>query len=170
MAVVFSLLGCFSAMVLAVTLYGITRNVDNELAMLGLACRVGEGILGATGLPKMLGLLSLATAAPGANATDAAAANALGGFLLMPGASGAGFFALGSTVFSYLLLRGRLIPVALASLGVFASALLVFALPAQLVGLLKGPVTWFIWMPMLVFEVVLALWLIIKGVVVRTTG
>lgn len=46
-AIVLSLLGCFSALVLAVTLYGITRDEDNELAMLGLACRVGEKVIGA---------------------------------------------------------------------------------------------------------------------------
>jgi hypothetical protein len=85
------------------------------------------------------------------------------------------FFAVGSTLFSWLLLRGRLIPVALAWLGVFASALLVVVLPLQLAGLFGGPmtwsasVTWLVWLPMLVFEVVLALWLIIKGVATPAT-
>src|SRR5688500_11613354 len=82
------------------------------------------------------------------------------------------FFAVGSTLFCWLLLRGRLIPVALARLGVLASVLLVVILPLQLAGLLGGPtgwswsasVTWLVWLPMLVFEVVLALWLLIKGV------
>jgi hypothetical protein len=70
----------------------------------------------------------------------------------------------------WLLLRGRMIPVALAWLGVLASVLLVVILPLQLAGLLGGPMTWFAWvtwlqwLPMLVFEVALALWLIIKGV------
>ncbi|RPJ22488.1 MAG: DUF4386 family protein, partial [Chloroflexi bacterium] len=72
--------------------------------------------------------------------------------------------------FSWLLLRGRLIPVVLAWLGVLASVLLVVILPLQLAGLFGGPtnwsasVTWLVWLPMLVFEVVLALWLLIKGV------
>ena len=80
------------------------------------------------------------------------------------------FFAVGSTLFSWLLLRGRLIPVALAWLGVLASVLLVVILPLQLAGLFGGSmswsasVTWLVWLPMLVFEVTLALWLIIKGV------
>jgi hypothetical protein len=80
------------------------------------------------------------------------------------------FFAVGSTIFCWLLLRGRMIPVALAWLGVFASILLVVILPLQLAGLLGGPtswsasVTWLVWLPMLVFEVTLALWLLIKGV------
>jgi hypothetical protein len=63
-----------------------------------------------------------------------------------------------------LLLRGRMIPVALAWLGVLASVLFVVILPLQLAGLVGGPVTGFMWLPMLVFEVALALWLLIKGV------
>jgi hypothetical protein len=118
----------------------------------------------------MLGVLSLATAAPGAGAQDVAAANALGAFLLMPGSMiGATFFAVGSTLFSYLLLRARTIPVPLAWLGVLASVLLVMALPLQLAGFLKGPMTWYVWMPMLAFEVPLGLWLLIKGVGARAT-
>jgi hypothetical protein len=169
-AVVLSLLGCFSALVLAVTLYGITRDEDHELAMLGLTFRVGEGVVGAAGITKVLGLLSLASAGAGAASAEVAAANALGAFLLMPGSLiSATFFAVGSTLFSYLLLRGRMVPVPLAWLGVVASVLLTVLLPAQLAGFLKGPLTFYIWMPMLVFEVVLALWLLIKGVAVQAT-
>ena len=87
----------------------------------------------------------------------------------LPGHAGAVFFAVGSALFSWLLLRGRMIPAALAWLGVVASILLVVALPLQLagfveVGFFAGPVGWLMWLPMLVFEVVLALWLLIKGV------
>ncbi len=80
------------------------------------------------------------------------------------------YFAVGSTIFSWLLLRGRIIPVPLAWLGVIASVLLVAILPLQLAGLFGGPmswsasITWLVWLPMLVFEVILALWLLIKGV------
>ena len=74
--IVLTLLACFSAVVLAVTLYGITRDEDHELAMLALACRVGEGVIGAIGIPNTLGLLWLATAGAGAGAPDVATANA----------------------------------------------------------------------------------------------
>ena len=80
------------------------------------------------------------------------------------------YFTVGSLFFSWLLLRGRLIPVLLAWLGVIASALLIVILPLQLVGLFGGStswassVTWLIWLPMLIFEVALALWLIVKGI------
>jgi hypothetical protein len=73
-------------------------------------------------------------------------------------------FALGSTLFSWLFLRGRSIPVPLAWLGVGASVLLVVGLPSQILGLIGRPVTDIMWIPMAVFEVSLALWLIVKGV------
>jgi hypothetical protein len=127
---VLSLVTSFSALVLGVTLYAITREQDPDLAMVGLTCRVIE-------------------AAPG---------------------HGEIYFAVGSTVFCWLLLRGRMIPVALAWLGVIASALLVLLLPAQLAGFFGGPrawsspVTWAVWLPLLVFELTFAAWLIVKGV------
>jgi len=162
--VVLDLLQCFSALVLAVTLYAITREQDPDLAMLALSCRVGEGLLGAVGIPSTLGLLWLATAT-GADAPDTGAARALGAYLLRGSvALTATFFAVGSTLFSYLLLRGRMIPIPLAWLGVVASILLVVSLPLQLAGFLRGPVTSLMWLPMLAFEVPLALWLLIKGV------
>jgi hypothetical protein len=129
---VLGLLTSFSALVLGVTLYMITREQGPALALLAMICRIVEAI-------------------PGESAI---------------------FFAVGSTLFSWLLLRGRMIPAPLAWLGVIASALLVLILPLQLAGLFGGPmtwsasVTWLVWLPMLVFEVVLALWLLIKGVAV----
>ena len=127
---VLSLLTSFSALVLGVTLYMITREQGPALAMLALTCRVIEAVSGEAAI----------------------------------------FFAIGSTLFCWLLLRGRLIPMALAWLGVLASVLLVVVLPLQLTGLFGGTmawsasITWLVWLPMLVFELALALWLIIKGV------
>lgn len=165
--VVLTILMSLSALVLGVTLYAMTREQDPDLAMLAMACRIVEGVNGATSIPRTLGLLSLATAT-GANAPDSAAAHTLGAFLLREGPLvSAVFFAVGSTLFSWLLLRGRTIPVALAWLGVIASLLLVVGLPLQLFGSARsfaGVVGWLIWLPMLVFELAFALWLIIKGV------
>jgi len=171
-AILLSVLTCFAAPVLAVTLYAITRDEDHELALLALTCRVGEGVLSAVYVIETLGLLWLATAG-GAAAPDAAAAHALGEFLLKAQSwtvtISATFFSVGSALFSYLLLRGRMVPVPLAWLGVVASVLLVVGLPAQLVGFLTGSVGVFMWLPMLVFEVTLALWLLIKGVAAHPT-
>ena len=127
---VLSVVTSFSALVLGVTLYAITRTQDPDLAMLALTCRVIEAIPGEAGL----------------------------------------FFAVGSTLFAWLLLRGRMIPVSLAWLGVAASAALVAILIVQRAGFFGSAVswassmTWIVWFPMLVFEVTLALWLVVKGV------
>jgi hypothetical protein len=161
-----NLLSVFSALVLAVTLYGITRDEDNELAMFGLVCRVGEGLLGGAPLATP-GLLWLATAT-GPTAPDAAAANAIGAFLVKVGTwqvnGSATLFAAGSTVFAYLLLRGRMIPATLAWLGVIGSAVVLIGLPLELVGLLGAPINQLMWIPVAVFEITLAVWLLVKGV------
>ena len=163
---VLGLLQAFSAITLAVTLYAITREQNQELAMAALVCRVAEGLVGVA-VPTSVGLLWLATAS-GANAPDPVTARALAAFLFEFGVwktmlSGT-FFAVGSMLFSWLLLRGRMIPVALAWLGVVASAILVAALPLQGAGFLRGPITSLMWAPMALFEVPLALWLLVKGV------
>src|SRR5213593_4848718 len=135
MTILITLLESVSALVLAVTLYGITRDQDHELAMLGLVCRVAEGVLGSLNIPGYLGLLWLAKAGVGTGVPDIPTKNALLAFLLMPGPSvpiGAIFFAVGSTIFSYLLLRGRIVPVSIAWMGVLASGLLMVRLPLQL--------------------------------------
>lgn len=154
------------AFVLAVTLYAITREQDSDLALLALTFRVGEGLVGAA-IPTSLGLLWLANAT-GIGAPDAPAKLALGALLFHAGAwttvTAACFFAAGSTLFSWLLLRGRMIPTTLGRLGVAASALLVVALPVQSAGFLGGPRSSIIWAPMAVFEVVLAVWLLVRGV------
>ena len=162
-SVVLSLLGCLSALVLAVTLFAITRDEDRDLAMLGLTCRVAEGVTGAVSIPPTLALLWLATAA-GASAPDSSAAQAIGAFVLKQDAVvGATFFAVGSTAFSWLLLRGRMISVPLAWLGVLASVLLLVGLPLQLAGLLRGPLAQLIWLPMAAFEIPLGVWWLVKG-------
>lgn len=164
LVVILGLLQSLSALVLSVTLYAITREQDADLALLALACRVAEGVVGAAGLSRTLALVRLATTTA-ADASGEAAAHALGAHLLRGDmALTATFFAVGSALFCYLLLRGRMIPVPLAWLGVVASALLVVVLPLQLAGFLRGPITLVAWLPMLAFEVPFALWLILRGV------
>jgi hypothetical protein len=166
--ILLTLLQAACALVLAVTLYALTRDQDPDLAVMALCCRVSEGVIAAIAPLRTLALLSVATASTAAAGADAAAVNALGALLLKMGGwtgiIGATCFAVGSTLYSYLLLRARSIPVPLAWLGVLASILLVVVLPLQLAGFIQGPVTNFIWIPMLVFEVPLGLWLLIKGV------
>ena len=125
------LLQSFSALVLGVILYALTREQGPTLALLALTCRIAEAI--------QYGESAI-------------------------------YFSMASLIFSWLLLRGRLIPTWLGQLGVVASALLVVILPTQLAGLFGGTMswassmTWMVWLPMLFFEVIFAFWLMIKGI------
>lgn len=165
-AAVLNLACGFMALGLGATLYSLTRDVDADLAMLAFSSRVVEGVVGGISAERTLELLWLATAS-GPGAPDAGALQAIGAVLLGPGSSpviAATFFAVGSTLFAWLFLRGRMIPAALAWLGVIASVLLVVGLPLQIAGVVRGVVTQLIWIPMAAFEIPLAVWLLVKGV------
>ena len=160
------MLSAFSAIVLATTLYGLTRIADRELALFGFACRAGEGIVGMSTIPA-LGVIWLATQNTSA-AAGSDAAHMLAAFLFrMDGwtaSVAALLFAAGSTSFAVAFLRGRQLPRMLAWLGVAASILLTVLLPVQIAGWIGGTVAFMImWMPMLVFEIWLAVWLIVTG-------
>jgi hypothetical protein len=154
----------FSALVLGVTLYAITQTEDPDLAMLALSCRVCEAVLGAIFISSRFAVLPPGTAPSAAlNAETLTAINGLirsaRGLNVNVGAT---FFAVASTLFAYLLLRGRIVPRVLGWLGVIASAILVVCLPAQLAGVLPTVLAAMMWLPALVFEVWLAFWLILK--------
>jgi hypothetical protein len=169
-AILLGILCFFSAVALAVGLYGVTRDEDHELAVMALSLRVGEGVIGAAGVLIWFGPLWLATVT-GPNAPDAGSANGVAALLLEAGnwhtLISAIFFAAGSTIFCSLLLRGRMIPVWLAWLGVIGSAVLVVSLPLELAGFLRGPITKLLWIPIAAFELTAGPWLLIKGVAPR---
>lgn len=167
--VMLTLLQVAYAVGLGVTLYALTRREDPDLARLALCCRLGEGLIGAVGAVQMLGLISIATAR--LEGLNAPAASAIATFLLRQGGAqvAAVCFAVGSTLFCTLFLRARSIPLSLAWLGVLASALLLVALPLQIMTGIRGGIAMMAWIPMAVFEVWLALWLIFKGVTPQGT-
>jgi hypothetical protein len=164
---VLGLITGFTALTLGVALYGITRDEDHELALLGLLCRACEGASILVPTFATLGLLWLAAGT--ADTTDAAAAHLiLAGFLLkLKGWNvilAATFFAVGSTIFCWLLLRARSIPAPLAWLGLLASVLLVVLLPLRLTAVLSDQMAMLMWIPMAAFEIPLGFWLLFKGV------
>jgi hypothetical protein len=168
-----SLLTFFVAVMLAVALYMLTHNQNPYIAITALCCRAAEGMINAFSAICTLGLLSVATASTVTTAPDSAAAQALGGLLLKQ--DGSSFlvsgtcFAVGSTLYSYLFLRAKSIPTLIAWFGLFSSLVLVVELPLQIMGFVGGPLTTYIWIPILVFEVTLGLWLLIKGVTIQVT-
>ncbi len=163
--VLLTLASAMCAVVLAVTLFAITREEDEDLARLAMFCRLGEGIVGSFAV-STLGLIWLATSGD-ATTPDAAAKAALTSFFLKRDVwsyqTAATLFAIGSMIFAYLLLRGRMIPIALAWLGVIGSLIVVIELPLEMAGYVRGPITQLVWIPIALFELTVAPWLIIKG-------
>jgi preprotein translocase subunit SecG len=166
--VLLTLLTFVYAIVLGVTMYALTRDEDRDLAVLSLAFRAAEGTLGAAASVRTMGLIAVAKASLTASGTEAAALAAQGSVLLGQGGSSALIaataFTIASLIYSWLFFRARSIPVWLSVLGVVGSLLLAVALPVQIAGFLPSSLSMAVWMPMLVFEVVLAGWLIFKGV------
>ena len=113
-----------SAVVLAVTLFRITRPVGAAVAGVAAACRIVEGLLS-----PPLAIV---------------------------------FFAAGSTLFCWLFLRGLLIPLGLAWVGLFASVVILVGIPLQMGGVLPRTATMILLLPMLAFEVPVGFWLLFK--------
>jgi len=154
-SVVFTLITFVDAVLLGIGLYGLTRDEDPELALFALVCRAAEGTINAISVAVPVGLLWAAGASARAAPSDPADANTIAASLLAYGNwstnISAACFAVGSTVFSYLLLRARTIPIWLAWVGVIGSLMLVVMLPAQLAGYVAGVGTQLVWIPVAVF-------------------
>ena len=166
--IVLTLLSAICAITIAVTVYGLTRHIDRELALFAYVFRVAEGIIIVMATLIVVALIvvaSNATGSTGANSTYLAMGTVLLGIERVIGMNIAAFcFTLGSAFYSYLFIKGRSIPAALAWLGFTISVILAIALPLQLIGVLQeGLLTSLMWMPMLLFEVILGFWLIFKG-------
>ena len=160
------LLTAFSALGLAVGLYGTTRNEDHELAAFAFACRAGEAVLNTLASIAILAILSVSTRRA-SNPADSPAVDAIADLLFQTRnwiwLCGGTLFAVGSTVFSWLLLRGRALPTVFAWLGVVGSATLVAGLPLEMAGVVKAPVSQLMWIPVAVFEITMGFWLAAKG-------
>lgn len=151
------------AILLGLGLYAITRQLEPDLALLAFAFRVGEGINGVMAAVSGATVVEFATRTAGS--PDRAAVNAAGTSLLYGGTItiGGTLFACGSTIFAWLILRGRILPAWLAWIGVIGSLLLVIVLPLQMAGVTRGAVTNFVWIPIAFFEVVGGVWLLVRG-------
>ncbi len=75
------------------------------------------------------------------------------------------FFGLGSSVFGYLWYKSRYIPRWLAALGIFGSLLVAIALLAVMVSPGLAPiVTPAYFVPIMIFEITVGFWLLVKGI------
>jgi hypothetical protein len=160
--IILSLAAGLCAFALAISLHAFTRDEDRDIARLGMLCRFGEGLIAfpVTTL-TMLWLLDGGSAALGDQSHVLVLWLAkLAGWQQTYGAY---LFALGSTAFCFLLLRGRMIPTWLGWVGLIGSAILVVALPMRFIGAIQRPYSDIVWIPIAVFEIVVAVWFLWTG-------
>lgn len=164
-AVLLDLLQIVCAVVLAVTLYRLSRTVDATLALLAMAFRFGEGMAGFVPLLSRLELMKLASTQNPWCADSAGCLAVSGEILRRPDDLFGQFcFVIGGFLFAYLLLVGRLIPRWMAWTGVITIGLQLICVPLYTATLLPGKVVNWAWFPILLYEVPLGIWLIRKGV------
>jgi hypothetical protein len=165
-ALVFSLLGVLSTILLAMGLYVAVRPVDGNLAMTALLFRTGESVIGAVGIAISFAVLHVRLALRDATPFDSDQLAAFAGFLSAAPTSeiSAIFFSLGSTLFFYVFLRSNLIPKALSAWGIFASIVYAAWWFAQLILPESSGLVVFASVPALVAEICTGLWLLIKGI------
>ncbi len=163
--VLLDLLQIVCAIVLAVTLYRLSRTVDVTLALLAMAFRFGEGLAGFVPLLGKLELMKLATAS-NPMCTNSAGCLAVAGeiFDRPDDLFGQFCFVVGGFLFAYLLLAGRLIPRWMAWTGVITIGPQLACVPLYVATLLPGKVVSWLWFPILLYEVPLGIWLIRRGV------
>jgi len=161
LSVVFTAVSGLTTLVLAAMLYAVVVRADRNLAILALSCRVVEAGLYVVGMLNTLALLALSQ-----RASDTATGDLLMTLRPMSSNIGAIFFALGSALYSYLLLRATSIPVVLSATGVLGSLLILVGVPVQTAlgrSTLDG-VSALIWVPVAVFEIATGVWLMVNGV------
>lgn len=167
--VLLDLLQIVCAIVLAVTLYRLSRTVDATIALLAMAFRFGEGLAGFVPLLGKLELMKLATASNSSCANSTECLAIAGEIFNRPDDLFGQFcFVVGGFLFAYLLLAGRLIPRWMAWTGVITIGLQLICVPLYVATILPGRVVNWLWFPILLYEVPLGLWLIFRGV--RTTA
>ena len=163
--VLLDLLQIVCAIVLAVTLYRLSRTVDATLALLAMAFRFGEGLMGFVPLLGKLELMKLVTASSPSCASDAGCLAIAGEIFNRPDDLFGQFcFVVGGFLFAYILLAGRLIPRWMAWTGVITIGLQLICMPLHIATILPGRVVNWLWFPILLYEVPLGIWLIRKGV------
>ncbi len=156
--------------VLIVALWVLLSPVNKNIAFLAVIWRLVDPLLGVVTLSS-LSMLFLSSGAEYLNALEASQLQAFA--MLTVWLDGAGFIVsaiflgLGSAAFSYLLFESRYVPRALAGFGVLASllatvcGLMTILFPAFATVAAAGL------LPILVYEIALGLWLLVKGVRIR---
>jgi hypothetical protein len=156
---------------IAIALYPVLRKHDERLALGSVACRVVEAVFYLVSALGLLGLLVLGQEYAGAGSQDAASLHVLvtaiasvrsmAGFVVA-----VIFFCLGAGMYYYVMYRSRLVPRWLSGWGLAALALLfAMVLLTAIAARPSGPSGALLALaaPLALQEMVLAVWLIVKG-------
>ncbi len=165
----YGLLMFASVVILAVALYVILKTVNKNLALLALSWRLGEAVLGCVTVLCSIIILLLINGKGNSALFETEQLHALVGLFLEIRSAAMlfviVFLSLGTIVFSYLFLKSKYIPRMLAAFGIF-SFLLMLIYPFLEI-LLPSPtavIEIICFTPGTLFEVIIGLWLIFKGV------
>ena len=153
--------------VLAVALYVVLRPINRNVALLAGFWRLADCSILAVNMLNDFVVLRLLSGADYLRAFDTKQLQALARLFI--GVEAAGFqigfvfLGLGSTLFSYLWVKSRYIPRALAAWGIFSSLVLAIVTLAVMVFPALGTLGMTYMAPMFFYEVALGLWLLVKG-------
>ncbi len=163
-ATVLALANSVCALVMGVLLYFYTRRSHAELSTLTLICRTGEAVLFGVFALGLIALVFIAESSTQASRdTDARLVTAIIRSTRHATLVASFFFAIGSTAFAWVLMRGRLAPRYVAALGFIGSLVPVVGMPLQIIGALRGFNTGLLWILLFLFEIVLGVWLLTSG-------
>lgn len=159
------LVASVTTIILGGAFYVLLRPIDRNLALFAFLWRVLETVFG--GVAVVFRLMALNVYMGSANIFALEEQQALVG-ALGQGARASfpvstAYFAVGSVVFFYLLLKSRFIPRWLAGLGLGASLLVVVMSFATLIVPQQAAAVQFLWAPIFVAEILTGLWLLIRG-------
>jgi hypothetical protein len=167
LAVLLELINGIAVVGIAVCLFPIFRQQNEALALGYVAFRIIEAVIIIAAVVSPLALVSLSQEYLAASASEAIRFDALGSSLLAMRNIWAGqllgiFFCVAALLLYYLLFRTKLVPRWLSGWGFVAVALVLAWNVLELIGIHIG-VGIILALPMILNEIVLAVWLIVKG-------
>ncbi len=164
----FDLICAGAFVVIAVVIFPILRKHNEALALGAVGFRIIEGVLHIVGVVGLLSLVTLSQEYVKAGAPDASYFQSLGTLLLAArdwaGVLGSFAFILGALMYYYIFYQSKLIPRWLSGWGFIGATL---SLAAGLLGMFGFVIEFsefeILWAPLALNEMVLGVWLIVKG-------
>jgi hypothetical protein len=157
-----------SVVILSVALYVILKTVNKNLALLALSWRLAEAILGCVAALSSLIVLLLLNGEIYSAAFATQQLQALVGLFLDVRSAALTlvfvFLSLGTIVFCYLFFKSKYIPRILAAFGIFSFLLMLIGSFVSILLPDYAAILQFAFAPAALFEIVIGLWLLIKGV------